>query len=67
MPAYNGRFCESGAVTPQKRQYELESYYPAASLVEAATSQSRLGVGCKRARALQTRCIELKIKCNVIY
>jgi len=29
------------ALTPQKRQCELENYYPAASLMEAATSQSR--------------------------
>jgi len=46
--AYNGRFCEMAAVTPQKRQCELGSYYPAASLVEAATSQSRQHVMCKR-------------------
>ena len=32
--AYNGRFCEMAAVTPQKRQCEFGSYYPAGSLVK---------------------------------
>ena len=32
--AYNGRFCKMAAVTPQKRQCELGSYYPAGSLVK---------------------------------
>jgi len=27
----NGRFCEIAAVAPQKRQWELGSYYPAGS------------------------------------
>ena len=40
----NGRFCKMAAVTPQKWQYEIGSYYPAASVVEAATSQSRWDV-----------------------
>ena len=30
----NGRFCEMAAVTPQKQQCELGSYYPAGSLVK---------------------------------
>jgi len=42
--AGNGRFCEMAAVTPQKRQCEIGNYYPAASVVEAATSQSRWDV-----------------------
>jgi hypothetical protein len=41
MPAGNGRFCEMAAVTPQTGQYLIASYYPAASSVKAATSQSR--------------------------
>ena len=32
--AFNGRFCEMAAVTPQKRQCELGSYYPAGSSVK---------------------------------
>jgi hypothetical protein len=32
--AYNVRFCEMAALAPQKRQCELGSYYPAASLVK---------------------------------
>ena len=47
-PAGNGRFCEMAAVTPQTILCELERYYPAANVVEAATSQSRLSVICKR-------------------
>ena len=43
-PACNMRFCEMAAVTPQKRQCELGSYYPAGTLLEAATSQSRRDV-----------------------
>ena len=43
-PADNGRFCEMAAVTPQKVQCEIGSYYPAGSVVEAATSQSRWDV-----------------------
>jgi len=33
-PADNERFCEMAAVAPQKRQCELGSYYPAASVVK---------------------------------
>ena len=33
MPASNVRFCESGAVTPQKKQCVIESLYPAESVV----------------------------------
>jgi hypothetical protein len=45
------RFCEMAAVTPQKRQCKFASAYPAASLVEAATSQSRWDVSGKRRTA----------------
>ena len=48
MPTYNVRFCESGAVTPQTILYRFERLSPAASVVEAPPSQSRLVVGCKR-------------------
>jgi hypothetical protein len=37
----NGRFCEMTAVTPQIGTCLITSFYPAASSVEAATSQSR--------------------------
>jgi len=40
-PAPNERFCVIAAVTPQIMQCKLASYYPAASSVEAATTQSR--------------------------
>ena len=40
----NTRFCEMTAVTPQTILYKFARYYPAASLVEAATSQSRWDV-----------------------
>jgi len=40
-PAYNERFCVIAAVSPQIMQWELASYYPAASSVEAATTPSR--------------------------
>ena len=43
-PAANGRFCEMAALTPQTILWEIERYYPAASVVEAATSQSRWDV-----------------------
>ena len=39
--AANERFCVIAAVSPQKRQCEFESLYPAGSSVEAATTQSR--------------------------
>jgi hypothetical protein len=39
--AANERFCVIAAVTPQIMQCKLASYYPAASSVEAATTQSR--------------------------
>jgi hypothetical protein len=39
-----GRFCEMAAVTPQKKQCLLASLPPAASLLSAATSQSRWDV-----------------------
>jgi hypothetical protein len=38
------RFCEMAAVTPQKRQCLIASSSPAASLLSAATSQSRWDV-----------------------
>ncbi|MDR1761518.1 MAG: hypothetical protein LBR55_03610 [Bacteroidales bacterium] len=34
----NKRFYEMAAVAPQKRQCEIESLYPAGTVVEAATS-----------------------------
>ena len=37
----NERFCEMAAVIPLKRQCELGSYYPAETLVLAATLPSR--------------------------
>jgi len=46
MPAYNGRFCEMAAVTPQTILCEIERLSPAGGVVEAATSQSRWGVSC---------------------
>jgi len=48
MPACNGRFGVMAAVTPQKRQCELETLYPAGSVVEAATTPSRWDVKRKR-------------------
>jgi hypothetical protein len=39
--AYNGRFCEMAAVSPQTGKYLIASSYPVANSVEAATSQSR--------------------------
>ena len=52
MPAHNERFCEMAAVTPQTILWEIERYYPAASVVEAATSQSRWDVICYAGAAL---------------
>ena len=46
MPAYNERFCEMAAVTPQTILCEIERLSPAGSVVEAATSQSRQNVAC---------------------
>ena len=45
--AANGRFGVMAAVTPQKRQCEIASLYPAGSLVGAATTPSRWDVTCK--------------------
>jgi len=42
--AHNERFCVIAAVTPQIIQCKLANYYPAASSVEAATTQSRYHV-----------------------
>jgi hypothetical protein len=44
--AANERFCVIAAVSPQIMQWELASYYPAGSSVEAATTQSRHHVVC---------------------
>jgi len=44
MPAYNRRFGTMAAVTPQTILYKFARYYPAASVVEAATSPSRWDV-----------------------
>ena len=54
-PAHNGRFGVMAAIAPQKRQCEIETLYPAGSLVEAATTSSRLDVRCKRATAWWAR------------
>ena len=48
--AYNGRFCEMAAVTPQTILWEIERYYPAASVVEAATTLSASGGDVRRQR-----------------
>jgi len=40
MPADNGRFCEMAAVTPQKVQCEIGSYYPAGSSVKPPPRQA---------------------------
>ena len=48
MPAANERFGATAAVTPQTILWEIERYYPAATVVEAATSQSRWDVIGKR-------------------
>ena len=42
--ASNVRFCKMAAVTPQTILCEIERYYPAGTVVEAATSQSRWDV-----------------------
>ena len=44
--ADNGRFGVMAALAPQKRQCKFERLYPAGSVVEAATTPSRLDVGC---------------------
>jgi hypothetical protein len=48
---YNGWLCEMAAVIPQKGQCIIAREHPAASVGEAATSQSRLDVTCKRGTA----------------
>jgi hypothetical protein len=59
------------AVTPQKRQHLIASSPPAASVVEAATSQSRWGVMCKRRtaqydwEAKEIRLNKVEILCNL--
>ena len=40
MPACNGHFGAMAALAPQQRQWKLGSYYPAASVLEAATAPS---------------------------
>ena len=47
MPADNLRFCVMAAVTPHKRKCVNEIEYPATTVVEAATTQSRWDVICK--------------------
>ena len=42
--ASNERFCEIAGVNPLKRHYELATALPAATSVNPATSQSRVGV-----------------------
>ena len=45
MPASNERFCEMAAVIPQTILWEIARYYPAASVVEAATSKTLAASG----------------------
>jgi hypothetical protein len=54
-PACNGRFCEIAAVTPQTILCKIARLSPAASEVEAATSQSRWDVVGNR----RTACAEI--------
>jgi hypothetical protein len=42
------RFCEIATLTPQTILYKFARYYPAGTAVNAATSQSRWDVVCKR-------------------
>jgi hypothetical protein len=72
--AYNKRFCEMAAVTPQIGKCLIASYYPAANSVEATTSQSRRNVMAQYAlfpapqRATQyrgQRSIKLNVKLNI--
>jgi len=49
--AANGRFGVMAAVVPQKRQYKFGSLYPAATVVEAATTPSRWDVSGNVAKA----------------
>jgi hypothetical protein len=53
--APNERFCVIAAVTPQIIQCKFASYYPAASAVEAATTQSRFYVGCNAGATVRLR------------
>ena len=46
--SHNERFCVIAAVSPQIMQWELASYNPAGSSVEAATTPSRHHVVCNR-------------------
>ena len=49
--AGNGRFCEMATVTPQKRQCELGSYYPARTFVKPPPRKAA-GTLC----AIQAKC-----------
>ena len=53
--AVNGRFGVMAAVTPQKRQCEIASLYPAGNFVEAATTPSRWDVSGHSKRHTQNR------------
>ena len=61
-PAPNVRFCKMAAVAPQTILCEIQRLSPAASLVEAATSQSRVLYANRRER-VETDEIRLKVKC----
>ena len=39
-PAFNGRYSKMAALVPQKVQCELESYYPAGTLVKPPLRQA---------------------------
>ena len=47
MPAYNGRFGAMSAF-PRTILWEIERYYPATSVVEAATASNRWDIARKR-------------------
>lgn len=63
--AYNERFCVIAAVAPQIIQCKLASYYPAASSVEAATTQSRHHVMGKFKRQLIRQIWHFKLHVQV--
>ena len=65
---HNGRFGAMSALASQQRQCELERYYPAGSVVEAATAPSRLDVGCNARRCvirLKKSCVNLQLNLKI--
>ena len=66
-PAYNGRFCEMAAVTPQTILCKFARLSPAGSVVEAPPAPSRRNVvgkprerGGKRRRTIEINTIKIK-------